>query len=358
VIVLRIATLLYGAGLVGYHHRGLARPWLAAGGLIVMALWTALMSVTNGTERGRRWWWAVADLAVATAMLLFTGYVDKPDGLLSQGLTLTGPWTAPSVLACAILGGPWIGLLASLAVIAATIALPGGWLDLDTLDNLFLLVLAAGSVGLVTRLLDRAERRMRHLVEREAATAERLRLARPIHDGVLQVLALVQRHGPELGGRGGELARLAGVQEASLRVLMTGGPATDLAEVDLRPLLGRIPVAAGHLVVPATPVPLPAHAAAELAAATAAAVDNAARHAGPHARVWVSVEDAGDEVVVVVRDDGVGMVAGRLAEAAAAGRLGMAQSIRGRVADLGGTVRITSRPGEGTEVECRIPRRP
>ena len=32
-------------------------------------------------------------------------------------------------------------------------------------------------------------------------------------------------------------------------------------------------------------------------------------------------------------------------------------SIRGRLADLGGTATVTSRPGEGTEVECRVPRR-
>ena len=40
--------------------------------------------------------------------------------------------------------------------------------------------------------------------------AERDRLARPIHDGVLQVLALVQREGSELGGSGAQLATLAG----------------------------------------------------------------------------------------------------------------------------------------------------
>jgi len=158
--------------LVAYHHRDLARPWGAVAGLTAMALWTALMSFTNGTERGRRWWWTTADLAMATAALLFTAYVDKPDGLLAQGLTLTGPWTAPSVLSCAILGGRWIGLLASTAIIMATIALPGGWLDLDTLDNLFLLVVSAGAVGLVARLLDQAQQRMRRLVELEAATAD------------------------------------------------------------------------------------------------------------------------------------------------------------------------------------------
>ena len=54
---------------------------------------------------------------------------------------------------------------------------------------------------------DRAERAA-------AAAAERARLARVVHDGVLQVLALVQRRGAELGGDAAELGRLAGEQEA------------------------------------------------------------------------------------------------------------------------------------------------
>ena len=64
-----------------------------------------------------------------------------------------------------------------------------------------------------------------------------------------------------------------------------------------------------------------------------------------------------DAVTVTVRDDGPGIAAGRLEEAAAQGRLGVAQSVRGRIRDLGGTVAITSEPGQGTEVELRVPRR-
>jgi signal transduction histidine kinase len=45
-----------------------------------------------------------------------------------------------------------------------------------------------------------------------------------------------------------------------------------------------------------------------------------------------------------------------LAAALAQGRLGVAQSIQGRIADLRGTVRINSAPGEGTEVELVVPR--
>src|SRR5436190_12791742 len=184
VIVFRIASLLYATILVAYNHKYLSRPAVGAAALAAMALWTAWMSVTNGTDRGRRWWWSALDLAVATGMLLLTRYVDKPDGLLARSLTLTGPWTGPSVLSCALLGGPWIGLLASIPIIAATIILPGPLVTADTLDNLVLLVTAAGSLGLVVRLLDRAAQRTHRLVELEASTAERERLSRSIHDGV------------------------------------------------------------------------------------------------------------------------------------------------------------------------------
>jgi signal transduction histidine kinase len=59
---------------------------------------------------------------------------------------------------------------------------------------------------------------------------------------------------------------------------------------------------------------------------------------------------------VTIRDDGPGFPDGRLAEAAAAGRLGVSHSIRGRLRELGGSATISSFPGEGTEVELRLPR--
>jgi signal transduction histidine kinase len=59
---------------------------------------------------------------------------------------------------------------------------------------------------------------------------------------------------------------------------------------------------------------------------------------------------------VSVRDDGPGFAPERLAAAAAEGRLGVAQSIRGRIRELGGSAEFVSAPGEGTEVEMRVPR--
>lgn len=68
------------------------------------------------------------------------------------------------------------------------------------------------------------------------------------------------------------------------------------------------------------------------------------------------IEDEGATVTVSIRDEGPGIPEGRLTEAAAQGRLGVSQSIRGRVADVGGTVRIVSAPDAGTEIELTVPR--
>jgi signal transduction histidine kinase len=96
--------------------------------------------------------------------------------------------------------------------------------------------------------------------------------------------------------------------------------------------------------------------AAEITAAVAAALDNVAEHCPPGTKIWVLVEDEPARVTVSVRDDGPGIDPDRLAEASAQGRLGVAQSIQGRITDLRGTVRINSAPGEGTEVELVVPR--
>jgi hypothetical protein len=244
-IGLRIVTLAYATTLVIHNYRTLARPVTALVALAAMVMWTAVMSVANGRHRSRRWRWSVADLAVATGMLLLTGYIDGPSGLLAHSLTLTGQWTAAPVLSCAVLGGPWLGLLASSAIAAATIALPGTWWDADTLDNLMILASAAAAVGLVARLLQRTQDQLRRLVAQQAAAAERDRLARQIHDGVLQLLALLERDGPGLGERGAQLASLAGTQQAALRALMSGEPAPDAgkdrpATLDLRAVLAGL----------------------------------------------------------------------------------------------------------------------
>ncbi|GAA3366121.1 hypothetical protein GCM10017744_071620 [Streptomyces antimycoticus] len=89
-----------------------------------------------------------------------------------------------------------------------------------------------------------------------------------------------------------------------------------------------------------------------------AALDNVRVHAGEDAHAWILLEDEPDAVMVTVRDDGPGIPEGRLADAEAEGRLGVALSIRGRLRDLGGTAAWISAPGQGTEVELTVPKAP
>jgi signal transduction histidine kinase len=83
-------------------------------------------------------------------------------------------------------------------------------------------------------------------------------------------------------------------------------------------------------------------------------LSNVDKHAGDGARSWVVVEDLGDEVVVSIRDDGIGTTPARLEQARVDGHLGVSQSIRGRITDLGGTVTVRTAPGEGTEWELKV----
>ena len=135
---------------------------------------------------------------------------------------------------------------------------------------------------------------------------------------------------------------------------MTPGASGSL---DLRALLLPAQTDRVTVSVPAQAVLVHRAEADELASAMRAALDNVRRHCGEQARAWVLVEDEPGLVTVTIRDDGPGIAAGRLAEAAAAGRLGVSHSIRGRLRDLGGSATISSVPGEGTEVELRLPRR-
>ncbi|HET9257913.1 MAG TPA: ATP-binding protein, partial [Pseudonocardiaceae bacterium] len=212
------------------------------------------------------------------------------------------------------------------------------------------------ALGVAATAARRATERLRRAARAEAATAERERLARSIHDSVVQVLARVAARGGQLGGEAGELARLAGEQEIALRSLLSATPVSAMGERDLAGAIARLASPRVEISVPATTVPLPVSDVEELVALTREALANTARHGGPEARSWVLVEDLGDEVVLTVRDNGPGVGTGQLAEAESDGRMGVSRSIRGRVADLGGTLTLDSGPGRGTAWEVRLAR--
>ncbi|MFD7031226.1 MacS family sensor histidine kinase [Streptomyces sp. NPDC059917] len=376
----RLLTAVYAVLLFAFAHREFDRPWVAACYLGFLVLWTlaTFSRVSNAASCTKPF--LGADLTVAVVGILLTPLADAHARIAGGGPTLPSIWSAGAVLAFAIKGGwRWAGFASSFVAVA-NIVIQRGEPTRDTFHNVLLVWVASIAIGYVVEVARASEATLARALEIEAATRERERLARDIHDGVLQVLAMVQRRGAEVGGEAAELGRMAGEQEVALRTLVSSGlvppsrisrdesrgafvdsvdvaePGADEGELDLRSLLAPHAGSLVSFAEPGAPVPLPAPAARELAAATAAALDNVRKHAGAGARAWILVEDWGDEVIVTVRDDGPGIAAGRLDQAAGEGRLGVAQSIRGRLRDLGGTAELVSVPGQGTEVELKVPR--
>jgi signal transduction histidine kinase len=378
----RVLTMLYAVGLFATAYEEFTRPWVAVGYFAVLAAWTlaTLPRVANAARCTRGF--LAADLAVALTGILLTPVADAHERVQAGGPTLPSIWTAGAVLAFAIKGGwRWAALASGLVAVANLIE--RGSPARDTVHNVILVCIASIAIGYVVEVARASERTLARALEIEAATRERERLARDIHDSVLQVLAMVQRRGAVIGGEAAELGRMAGEQEVALRTLVSGGlvPVSRVSEdaaegalvravedgpdeedpadagpVDLRALLAPYAGAKVSLAEPGAPVRLSPAAAREVAAAVGAALDNVRRHAGDRARAWILVEDEPDEVIVTVRDDGPGIPEGRLAQAEGEGRLGVALSIRGRLRDLGGSAELISVPGQGTEVELKVPK--
>lgn len=366
VIAYRVLTLVTVVAVTLYHLPDYASPVGAGAVLAGMAAWTGVTfwGYLGGLpgEPDRRGRLAVADVAVSVAAMATTPLI-VTDAQLDAGQPGMGSiWTSGAVLACAVGFRVRGGLVAAL-VISAALVLSKQRFGVLELGDVELLVLAGLTVGFASRVLERTAARLRRLVAEQAADAERERLTRSIHDGVLQVLAHVQRRGAELGGAAAELGRLAGEQEVALRTLLAGGAghADASGHRDLGAALRTLSSPRVTVSAPAHPLELPAATVDELEGAVRAALSNVVAHAGPDAPAWVLVEAVRDEqgrdaLEVSVRDDGPGIPEGRLAEAEAEGRIGVARSIRGRVEQLGGTLSLDTGPDRGTEWVLRVAR--
>lgn len=354
--VLRLVVLVNAVGLALY--RGVDNYDHPTAGyvlLAVMVAWTAFATWAYADAGRRGVALVAADLGVTLALLALTPVVKGP----WFNATVPGFWVMAALFACAIRFRAPGGFVAGVLI---------GGFDLFLRDeltqtnygNFFLLMIGGPIVGFMCGSLQQMAAE-RDVAQQAAATAaERARLARVVHDGVLQVLALVQRRGAELGGQAAELGRLAGEQEVRLRTLIRSQDALQDAAatgtLDLADALARLRQRPGvDVAVPGGTVELPAEAGSEVVAVVEACLDNVSRHVGEGAPAWVLLEAFGDRVEVSVRDEGPGIPEGRLAEAAAVGRLGVSESIQGRIRDLGGTATLST-GSYGTEWEFWVPR--
>lgn len=207
VLALGYALLRYA--LAYQHFRHPVAGWIYLGALV---LWTlATLRAFSGPQRCT---WPVLgfDLAMAVTGVVLSGAIDTPARIAHGAATLPTIWAAGTVLGCAGKGGWRPAAAAGLVIGAANIAGHGGF-TADSLHNIVLLMVAGCAIGYVIELARASEATLTQALQIEAANRERERLSRDIHDGVLQVLALMVRQGGARGGEFGELGRLAGEQE-------------------------------------------------------------------------------------------------------------------------------------------------
>ena len=315
---------------------------LALAGGAGIALYLALWAYSSS---GRTWWAAVLVLVAGSLLLHAVGLSDRAVGgiaLVAAGFALAwrqgGSFRPGEPLS-------YGGLL--LAGVGAVLLLEGGGATTTVLapGAVAGALLLIGGPWLWRLALDRdAERSARIRSE------ERSEVAARVHDSVLQTLALIQRHAQEPR----RVASLARRQERELRGWLYGempfGDESTSLVAALSAVVADVEEVHGVRVELASAGDCPADDALVLAAREA--MTNAAKFAGVE-EIDVYAEVTEDAVSVFVHDRGAGFDRA----AVPADRRGLADSIEGRLERAGGTATIVTRPGEGTDVELRLPRR-
>src|SRR4051812_25871902 len=204
--------------------------------------WSAACAVAYLQGFGRRPAWVLTEVVVVVALILSTEVVASQQWALDNQSWPTTLWATNATISAAIVSGPIGGMAAGVTVmIASTTA--KGVVNYDLGRNATIVIeLAVGlAVGMAAQTARRAHAELEQAARLAATHQERERLSRQVHDGAIQVLALVSRRGREIGGETAELAELAGEQERALRRLVSSADAEARAGgmTDLGALLRR-----------------------------------------------------------------------------------------------------------------------
>lgn len=236
-----------------------------------------------------------------------------------------------------------------------------------------ILLAVAGWVWALRRQIGRTRAVIEQQARHAAALEERSRIARDLHDTLEQGLTGLSLQMKAIEAdfeRGADVARER-LQAARQMLRQSRALARDairelrselspVRQEDLIDGLRRIAANWNGSGVPVVTVQvrgpvrvLPAEAESQLLGIATEAVTNAVKH-GRAREIRIDVEAAEDVLVLRVADNGAGFDAARPWEQAGGcfGLLGM----RERARELQGELRITSRPGQGTEVVVAVPR--
>ncbi|MGV8885491.1 MAG: PspC domain-containing protein [Microbacteriaceae bacterium] len=324
------ATILGGAGLLfylwlwalvpresgttddttGVHRRAPIAAFLVALGVISAGIAFATLPTTDSTATSA----LLSVVMFLGAAVVFNLTLDRADR------TRTGSY------------GLWVrGLAAAMFLVSGIVALLSRPTAINAVLGVGLVVLgvavivAPRVVTLWIQLQSSQEARVRE--------EQRAEIAAHLHDSVLQTLALIQNR----AGASTEVARIARAQERELRdwLFTASAPVVDDLASEVRAIAAALELD--------YPVRIDVVTAGEfgsshpaLVAAAREAMLNAARHVGGDVSVYL--ESTGTAIDIFIRDRGPGLV---LADVPT-DRLGIRESIIGRMSRVGGTATVTA----------------
>lgn len=361
---------------------------VGAPGTTVTQLWALMLVAPLAWRRVRPVGSAVAVFLVGLAQVLLGPWLVFPADLVVllslYSVTVYGPrWAGRAAMVSVVVGSAVFVVRTSIEMGLAEGLVSGG----STAGMMAALGLAIFAFGLLRRsrearlevLRERAERleRERDQQHRLAASAERSRIAREMHDVVAHSLSVVvaqadggryaAEHDPDaaihaLGtisdtGRAAlaDMRRILGILRTDVAADADAGPDVEFAPQpasgDLDALVEQIRslgvrVSVVRLGVPQT---LPPGMGLTAYRIYQEALTNVVKHAGPDAEVTVLEQWTASGLVLEVTDDGRGAAAAD--DGGGHGLLGM----RERAALFGGTVSAGPRPGGGFRVHVELP---
>ena len=358
--------------LVGWYAVGL-RLWIAVAVLVAAPLaataatsaaWLAAVLVTLGAwsvffafwvgRRGLSGPLVLADAAVIVAMIVVHHLV-VPAALISAGTTWMLPLASTAIYVSQLAFAAPAGLPVAavvIAVYATTVPHPAGvmYLVFQALATAALMALVRRGGRNADAAIGRQLRLEQDLTVEAARRADQREQNRRLHDTILSTLTMVasgalDMPSPVLSAQASRDLQFLN----TLPVLPGPQPAVPLAD-----RLAAVAAEAAPLQVSTTffsaTEPLPPTAVDRLADCVAEALRNVARHAGT-ASAEIRVHDGDGRVVLEIVDQGRGFDARSVPRS----RRGISESIRGRMAEIGGSAEISGGPGAGTTVTLRWP---
>ena len=306
------------------------------------------------------------DVVVALVVLLWTNGLDSPYLLYSLTPVISASLLFEERLA-----------LASAAVISVPIIvahLTSGYWDTNytwVMDGNYLLwlILYVTAAAVIASSVFRTNMNIRRRIQSDAMLDERRRLRREIHDGLAQSLTYLSMKTESVGRLIGEQkaaearSALDEVSEVVQDTYQDVREAIDQLAVDRLPLVPALleyveefqngTGIQTHFDRPDESFPTPTGADFQLLRISQEALANIRRHANA-SEAWITLVAHSDAVELAVRDDGQGIEQPADSDNGT-GHHGL-QVMRERAESLGGTLDVTSEPGEGTEIRVRVPR--